>query len=335
MRKHDKQYLPGWSEVASKRGEIRRSRLYTEEDLRKFAAKRKRGEPVKTGIPGWDQRAAERMDRMPQPKVEHFPGGAVITSHRPKSGAAPWDDDSTPAPKAKAVVAAYQQPKGKAKPRRKPGRILYIAYGSNLHKRSMWQRCPSAIYRGKITLTNARLVFRGVADLQIEKGAKCPAGVWEINEEDEGRLDSYEGVKSGMYSKHMIPIGKTWGHKEALIYLMNDDGVYPPSHYYAGIIRRGYRDFGLDEGYLDAAIKDSFTGKNPSEQTRRRRRKQKSGDVQRRLVEVPPEVAEEHAARMRELAEQAQAEARQQLNGELAKQVFGDVMLPRSYEEEI
>jgi hypothetical protein len=136
-------------------------------------------------------------------------------------------------------------------------------------------------------LQNARLVFRGVADLAFARGYVTPAGLWRINERDEQVLDAYEGVASNLYRKVTIKLGKE-GRREALIYLMTDrTGIHPPSQWYVDVIRDGYRDFNLDEKILDEAIRHSFERKNPSQQTIDRRRRQINSTHQRRLVRFP------------------------------------------------
>lgn len=171
----------------------------------------------------------------------------------------------------------------------------YLAFGSNLCKSSMATRCPDAIPVGKKMLNNARLVFRGVADIQYEPGSKAPAGLWKISARDERALDNFEGVHCGMYRKKWIDIGQG---RQALIYLMNDDGIHPPSRYYANVIREGYKDFGLDESYLDEAIAASFD-KVPTEQTTRRRERQKQNPDQQELVQIPEIVAFEKIEALR------------------------------------
>lgn len=169
---------------------------------------------------------------------------------------------------------------------------LYIAYGSNLNKRAMRVRCPGSKPLGKFMLTKARLVFRGVADVEYDPDSEVPCGLWRVNRQDEAALDTYEGVNSGFYMKDESIILKYKGERTpALIYLMKSEGVYPPSEYYVETIRRGYRDFGLDEAYLDEAIKRSFVQKEPDEQTTRRRARQKTDVRHKRLVEMPEAVA--------------------------------------------
>lgn len=165
---------------------------------------------------------------------------------------------------------------------------LYIAFGSNLSKKQMRARCPTARALGKFMLTSAQLVFRGVADLEFVKGAQTPCGLYSLNEADERALDRYEGVSTGAYFKsEQITLNYAGRKRKALIYLMNSDAIYPPSQEYVDRIRKGYKDFGLEEKYLEDAIKRSFVDRNPDEATRARRARQRASDHQRQLVAVP------------------------------------------------
>lgn len=171
----------------------------------------------------------------------------------------------------------------------KPIRNLYVAYGSNLHKAGMRSRCPDAVPVGRIMLPHARLVFRGVADLEYDPdpNVAVPCGVWEISKRDERKLDTYEGVKTEMYYKDWGLRLKLQGEsRKALVYRMYSTGVYPPSDYYANVIAKGYEDFGLDKAYLSAAIEASFKNKSPDRQTRERRARQRRSD-QAALVRRP------------------------------------------------
>lgn len=169
---------------------------------------------------------------------------------------------------------------------------LYISYGSNLNKRVMRQRCPGARPVGKFMLTKAKLVFRGVADVEYSPNDSVPCGLWLIDKQNEAALDRYEGVSSGSYYKEESIVLKYKGKPHnALVYLMSNEGIYPPSEFYVETIRKGYKDFGLDESYLDAAIQQSFTHKAPNESTRSRRGRQREDARHRRLVEMPEEVA--------------------------------------------
>lgn len=142
---------------------------------------------------------------------------------------------------------------------------LYIAFGSNLCKKQMRFRCPSARPLGKFTMHDAQLVFRTYADLEYVKGINTPCGLWAINKEDEKSLDKFEGVSSGSYFKsEKIMLNYCGRKRPALIYLKNHGEIYPPSKRYISVIRRGYQDFDLDQTVLDEAIERSWEGLRPA-----------------------------------------------------------------------
>lgn len=202
----------------------------------------------------------------------------------------------------------------------KPKRKLYLAYGQNLHIKTMQWRCPDAKPATdragnprKRMLSNAQLVFRGVADINWSPGARAPAGLWWISAADEAALDRIEGYPHA-YSKFNIWLDKA-KTMSALIYLMNDrHGIHPPSAHYVSAVRDGYRNFGLDERFLDEAIEQSFTDKNPTEQTRARRGRQRLNSLHEKLVPIPLSVQQARldAARDRAEAERAALDAAEQ-----------------------
>lgn len=155
--------------------------------------------------------------------------------------------------------------------------MLYFAYGSNLNKWQMARRCPRAVSLGRLKLPDWRLVFRGVADLIPDEGAFCWGGVWRITPECERALDYYEGVASGLYRKETIPIEPLAdGTNEMLVYVMNSDGVFPPSESYLASIVKGYRDFRLPKSAraaLNRAVAESWDDKAPSHMERQRHRR--------------------------------------------------------------
>lgn len=169
---------------------------------------------------------------------------------------------------------------------------LYIAYGSNLCKGAMRSRCPNAQPVGRILLTNSKLVFRGVADLEYAPNSVTPCGIWRVTPDCEHALDRYEGIGSGFYYRDLNIRLRFRGNSErALVYLMRSEGIYPPSQGYVNVIRKGYEDFGLDQSYLDEAIEHSFESKSPDRQTRERRVRQRRTEDHARLVKMPEAVA--------------------------------------------
>lgn len=167
---------------------------------------------------------------------------------------------------------------------------LYLAYGSNLNKRDMRLRCPGATTKGKVIwLEDARLVFRGVADVEVIPNHVCPTGLWAITPDNERALDRYEGVSGGLYTKEEVDLGKG---KSALIYLMSAQGIYPPSLYYYNCLKQGYKDFRIPLKHLEAARDFSFEGKEPCEHTIARRKRQRASTHQQKLVPMPERLAQ-------------------------------------------
>jgi len=141
-------------------------------------------------------------------------------------------------------------------------RALYFAYGSNLHKDHMSQRCPLAEPVGRLVLPNWRLAFRGVADIEVCHRDRVEGGLFAITPQCERMLDLYEGWPT-LYRKEFFLV-KTGGGKvePVLFYKMNSGGVAPPGDMYLKVIMRGFADFGLDTDKLDQAVQRAIRGKN-------------------------------------------------------------------------
>lgn len=130
--------------------------------------------------------------------------------------------------------------------------MLYFAYGSNLNKREMRQRCPSSKYIGTAMLKDWQLMFRYFLTIEPKEGMKVPIGVWEVSEKDIKSLDKYEGYPS-LYKKEKMTIGNYTG----FIYIMKNS-IIPyilPEREYFYRCSFGYINFGFDWSYLT----DAFT----------------------------------------------------------------------------
>ena len=129
--------------------------------------------------------------------------------------------------------------------------MYYFAYGSNLNKKQMLERCPDSKPKLIVTLPNYNLVFvgwsrkwrGGVATIKRFSGGKVPGGVYEISEQCLRRLDryeeGYERFKVTVFSEDGEPI-------EAITYVKAGQlEETPPSREYLSIIQQGYRDWGI------------------------------------------------------------------------------------------
>lgn len=145
----------------------------------------------------------------------------------------------------------------------------YIAYGSNLSLEQMAVRCPHAVPVGTALIEGYELLFKGSKTgsyLTIEKNPEgsVPAAIWIISDDDEIRLDRYEGYPSFYYKKilgvEMTPLsGGRQISVKALVYIMHEErdlGI--PSQRYINICAEGYRRFGFDLKYLEEALGKSI-----------------------------------------------------------------------------
>lgn len=131
---------------------------------------------------------------------------------------------------------------------------MYFAYGANLNLEDMQYRCPDARPVGALYLKDWRLVFSGVATIVPSPG-NCVAGaLWVLTEECEKSLDQFEGYPH-LYTKQYL----TQDGRDFMVYVMNKIYPSPPSITYYDTIKEGYRDWKLDQEYLDRAVADSIS----------------------------------------------------------------------------
>lgn len=144
----------------------------------------------------------------------------------------------------------------------------YIAYGSNLNVEQMRARCPDARIIGTSVLKDYRLLFKGsktgsYLTVEPEQGYEVPVAVWSVSEEDERRLDIYEGFPDFYYKKELtLPVkGIRSGivrDRKVFVYIMHEDRkIGIPTAYYVSTCRTGYRYFGFDIGTLLEAVRNS------------------------------------------------------------------------------
>ena len=140
----------------------------------------------------------------------------------------------------------------------------YLAYGSNLNVAQMRWRCPDARALGTATIEDYRLLFKGsktgsYLTIEAQEGAQVPVAIWEVSDEDEKRLDRYEGFPTFYYKKELeltftgIKTGKKRKRK-CFVYIMHEDRpIGIPSRSYVETCIEGYRDFDFNLKYLKDA----------------------------------------------------------------------------------
>ena len=126
--------------------------------------------------------------------------------------------------------------------------MRYFAYGSNMNISQMQQRCPGVTDIGKFRLEGFRLVFKYHADIIRAEGCTVHGGLWEITDDHEDALDTYEGYPD-YYSKYY--------QDDVMFYRMKEDyekDLEAPSKWYLKTVIQGYRDFGLTQEEFEESL---------------------------------------------------------------------------------
>jgi len=132
----------------------------------------------------------------------------------------------------------------------------YFAYGSNLNKEQMLNRCSGAEPVKKVILRGYKLDFCGVASISRQKNSVVPGAVYKITTSDEVALNRYEGFPT-LYEKRSVEVCGL--DDEVMFYFIRDKELSYPSYSYLRTVRKGYEDWGLDEKKLYEALDRSVT----------------------------------------------------------------------------
>jgi gamma-glutamylcyclotransferase (GGCT)/AIG2-like uncharacterized protein YtfP len=134
--------------------------------------------------------------------------------------------------------------------------MLYFAYGSNLNQFQMKTRCKDSVYLKKINLKDFKLTFRSkyrAADIEPKKNSIVPGALFQISKSDEKKLDVYEDYPT-LYKKYYFHYYK----KKVMTYTMVRKTPFKfPTERYLNVVKRGYKDCGLDKKYLEIGLQGS------------------------------------------------------------------------------
>ena len=132
--------------------------------------------------------------------------------------------------------------------------MYYFAYGSNLNKKQMRERCPESKPVFIATLHNYKLTFvgwsrqwrGGTASIKPFRGERVPGAIYELSDQDLRRLDKYEGYPNA-YDRLSVKANNEDGESvEAITYIKAGQAdETQPSQEYLSVIRQGYRDWGI------------------------------------------------------------------------------------------
>jgi len=129
--------------------------------------------------------------------------------------------------------------------------VRYFAYGSNLNKKQMMERCPDSKPVFTAVLPNYKLVFigwsrqwrGGLASIKPLRGDRVRGAVYEVTETCLRRLDSYE---SGYSRFNVTVFDEDSEPVEAITYIKSGQlEETTPSKEYLAVIQQGLRDWRL------------------------------------------------------------------------------------------
>ncbi|MFC1940317.1 gamma-glutamylcyclotransferase family protein [Chloroflexota bacterium] len=132
--------------------------------------------------------------------------------------------------------------------------MYYFAYGSNLNRKQMLERCPDSKPKFTAILPNYKLIFvgwnrqwrGGVANIKSFRGDKVPGAVYEVSDRDLKRLDSYEGYPGNSNRLNVTVFSEDGEPIQAITYIRTGQlEETKPSPQYLSIIRQGYKEWGI------------------------------------------------------------------------------------------
>jgi hypothetical protein len=129
---------------------------------------------------------------------------------------------------------------------------LYFAYGSNMDRIAMAERCPAskAIGIGRLVGHQFMIFSEGYASVVRHPAGTAWGLLWDLSLSDMPALDRYEGLSTGLYTKVIQPIVTGQGPRRAIVYVGRDVEAGIPKPGYVEDIVRAAEAIGLPANYL-------------------------------------------------------------------------------------
>lgn len=122
--------------------------------------------------------------------------------------------------------------------------IVYFAYGANLDRKAMTERCPGARVLERATLAEHRVTSMREGWLSIcpATGERTEGLLWELNQDHLVALDRYEEVDRGLYVHETRRVDRLQdGPIDALVYVGTNAGPGSLRAEYAGRVAAAAR----------------------------------------------------------------------------------------------
>jgi hypothetical protein len=136
---------------------------------------------------------------------------------------------------------------------------LYAAYGSNMDPAQMLERCPHSPQRGTGWLEGWRLTFGGedvgwdgaLTTVVEDAAERVFVMLYDVSENDEKELDSWDGVTLGFYRKLKVRVHALDGDVVAWLYVLDAyEGGLPSAGRKAGLVDAAIKA-GAPDDYVD------------------------------------------------------------------------------------
>lgn len=129
---------------------------------------------------------------------------------------------------------------------------LYFAYGSNMDRAAMLQRCPASKPVGIGRLMRHRFIIfdEGYATVVRDPRRAVWGMVWDLALADVPALDRYESLSTGLYSKVVQPVVTAQGSRRAIVYIGRSAKPGTPLPGYMEGVVEAAQHAGLPEDYI-------------------------------------------------------------------------------------
>ncbi len=133
--------------------------------------------------------------------------------------------------------------------------MYYFAYGTNVNKKQIAERCPGNKPKFTAVLPNYKLIFTGwsrqwkggTASIKPFRGEKVKGAVYEISESDLKKLDKFQDYPTTYSRLNVIVWTDDGDSAEAVTYIKNEQSPETkPSLELLAVIRQGYRDWQIE-----------------------------------------------------------------------------------------
>lgn len=129
---------------------------------------------------------------------------------------------------------------------------LYFAYGLNMDRAGMAERCPAAKPLGTARFPRHRFIVTtdGYASAIRDPREEVHGVLWDCSLGDIRVLDKFEELASGLYVKLNQPVIVPGGARRALIYIGRSGSIGRPRPGYMETVIAAAKDWALPEAYV-------------------------------------------------------------------------------------